>query len=152
LGTSNAANINEMSHQPYEFTVVVKNNVPDRLLGVKMADLFGFTPVFISDQNGLKIQWQFYYCILEADSLNKLFEYRTASNFIISQRIGDEHFFEVIHDHLLTGLQGFNWHFERNKSYLTMGKSFSPVPDIEQIKKPVIDAWLAFTNPAQPED
>ena len=141
-----------MSHQPYEFTVVVKNNVPDRLLGVKMADLFGFTPVFISDQNGLKIQWQFYYCILEADSLNKLFEYRTASNFIISQRVGDEHFFEVIHEHLLSGLQGFNWHFERNKSYLTMGKSFSPVPDIEQIKKPVIDAWLAFTNPAQSED
>jgi len=140
-----------MSQEPYEFTVVVKNNVPDRLLGVKMADLFGFMPLFFSDHNGLKIQWQFYYYILEADSLNKLFEYRTASNFIISQRIGDDRFFDVLYDHLLSGIEGFNWHFERNKSYLTMGKSFSPVPDMDQIKKPVIAAWTAFNDPGHPE-
>ena len=137
-----------MNQQPQEFTVVVKNNIPETLFGVSMADLFGFAPTFIKDGDNLKIQWQAFYYILESKSLNKLFEYRTASNFQIYKRIEDNDFLQVLHTHLLAAIVGFNWHFERNKSFLTMGKSYAPVPTIEQIEEPVRQAYFALNIPS----
>ncbi|MES1218881.1 MAG: hypothetical protein ABUT20_25470 [Bacteroidota bacterium] len=123
-----------MIPEPYEFTVVVKNDIPERFTGTAMADLFGYTPVFIKDNTGLKIQWQLFYSILEGKSGNKLFEFKTATNFIIPAGIEDEDFFTTAYGHLLASINGFNWHFERNKSFLTMGKRYSPLPLLNEIK------------------
>lgn len=141
-----------MIYQPHEFTVVVKNNIPEVLLGVSMTDSFGFIPVFIQTDSHLKIQWQTFYNMLEFKSLNKLFEYRTAANFQINLTIEDPDFFDLLYGHLLSAINGFNWHFERNKSFLTMGKTFSPIPSIVQIEAPVRLAYdSVILTPGDPE-
>ena len=137
-----------MSVEAYEFTVVVKNNIPEKFIGVPMADLFGARPAFIHDDAGLKIQWQLFYHILEANSMNKLFEFRTATNFIINQRIHDSAFYDIIYRHLLSAVSGFNWHFEKNNSFLTMGKSFRPVPAINEIESAVKYAYQSANIPS----
>jgi hypothetical protein len=137
-----------MKTEAHEYTVVVKNNIPEKFIGVPMADLFGFKPVFVNDDYGVKIQWQLFYNILEAKSMNRLFEFRTATNFIISQRIGDAEFFDIIYKHLLTAINGFNWHFEKNNSFLTMGKTFDPVPTVEEIESPVKLSYLSLNIPS----
>ena len=131
-----------MNVQAFEFTVVIKNNIPEKFIGVPMSDRFGFTPVFIKDDSGLKIQWQLFYAIMEARSGNKLFEFRTATNFIIHQQIEDVAFYDIVYRHLLTAISGFNWHFEKNNSFLTMGKSFKPIPAMEEIKSPVSGSYV----------
>jgi hypothetical protein len=136
-----------MKIEAHEYTVVVKNNVPEKFHGVPMADLFGYKPLFIKDDSGLKIQWQLYYNILEAKSMNKLFEFRTATNFIIDRRIEDDGFYDVIYRHLLTAISGFNWHFEKNNSFLTMGKLFKPVPAMEDLTSPVRLSYLSLNKP-----
>lgn len=137
-----------MKVEAYEFTVVVKNNIPEKFHGVPMADLFGYKPVFIYDNAGLKIQWQLYYNIMEANSMNMLFEFRTATNFIISQRIDDFGFYDIMYRHLLTAISGFNWHFEKNNSFLTMGKLFRPVPALEEIESPVKLSYQSLNIPS----
>lgn len=137
-----------MSVEAYEYTVVVKNNIPEKFIGVPMADLFGWKPAFIQDNSGLKIQWQLFYNILEANSMNKLFEFRTATNFIIHQRIHDFGFYDIMYRHLLSAVSGFNWHFEKNNSFLTMGKSFKPIPAIEETEPAVRHSYLSANIPA----
>ncbi len=132
-----------MTVEAHEFTVVLKNNIPEKFYGVPMADLFGFKPSFIVDESGLKIQWQLFYNILEAKSMNGLFEFRTATNFIINRRIDDPGFYDIVFRHLLTAISGFNWHFEKNNSFLTMGKTFMPVPTIREIESPVKQSYIA---------
>lgn len=122
-----------MIPEPYEYTVVIKNNIPLQFSGTAMSDLFGFTPLFIKDNSGLKIQWQLFYNILEGKSGNKLFEFRTATNFIIAGSIDDDNFRSTIYTHLLTSIKGFNWHFERNNSFLTMGKLYTPMPALKEM-------------------
>jgi hypothetical protein len=122
-----------MVPEPYEFTVVIKNNIPQQFSGIAMSDLFGLTPLFIKDDNGLKIQWQLFYNILEGKSGNKLFEFRTATNFIIADNIDDDAFASTIYAHLITSINGFNWHFERNNSFLTMGKLYAPTPSLKEM-------------------
>jgi len=130
-----------MIPEPYEYTVVIKNNIPEHFSGTAMSDLFGFTPLFTKDDNGLKIQWQLFYNILEGKSGNKLFEFKTATNFMIPGNAETVNFYETIYSHLLTSISGFNWHFERNKSFLTMGKLYSPLPALKEIK-PFVDLAL----------
>jgi len=137
-----------MSIEAFEFTVVLKNNIPEKFIGVPMADLFGCKPAFIHDDSGVKIQWQLFYNIMEANSMNKLFEFRTATNFIINRRINDIGFYEIIYRHLLSAVSGFNWHFEKNNSFLTMGKSFRPVPTMDEIETPVKHSYLSANIPS----
>jgi hypothetical protein len=122
-----------MVPEPYEYTVVIKNNIPQQFSGTTMSDLFGLTPLFIKDDNGLKIQWQLFYNILEGKSGNKLFEFRTATNFIIAGNVEHAGFISAVYDHLITAINGFNWHFERNNSFLTMGKIYTPTPALKEM-------------------
>lgn len=131
-----------MLPEPYEYTVVIKNNIPEFYSATSMADEFGYTPFFFRDHKGLKIQWQLFYSILEGKSGTKLFEFKTATTFIISNDTEEEQLYDIVYAHLLTAINGFNWHFERNKSYLTMGKQYPSPTNTKEVKHLVEEAYL----------
>ncbi|MBS1608214.1 MAG: hypothetical protein JSS70_05480 [Bacteroidetes bacterium] len=130
-----------MIPEPYEYTVVIKNNIPEYFSGTALADQFGYSPLFIRDNNGLKVQWQLFYNILEGKSGNKLFEFKTATNFILPDNVEDEKFCDIIYSNFLVSVSGFNWHFERNKSYLTMGKQYLSLPSKKELNQQVQIAY-----------
>lgn len=124
--------------------VILKDTIPESYPGVVLHDRFGTGYGFGFDtvrKKDLYFQPQVFLQILDS-SEKTLFEYRTLTYLLCKKRIEEYGFFEEIYASVLSAIDEFDRKLATKKSVLTLYKRHTPIPTIEQAKKPIRQAYL----------
>ncbi len=124
-------------------TRVVVNTFPEMHLAERLTEYFGCTPCFGKAEGKPVFQAQLFFRVNRWIDNELLYEFRTSSDWFIDTKIEDNDFYPKILSLLLESITHFDWYMKGNKSYLTMGKPYTPLPTItDPFKKFIAGAYM----------
>lgn len=124
-------------------TAVVKNTIPEMLLGVTLTDRWGIGVVFTTDnQQKTYLQVQPILQVLESNTNNVIGEFRTVASYLIDINNIDDGFYKMAHSFILSAISEFDGKLKENKSFLTMYKTYAAIPSFENNKEAIRKAYV----------